>query len=396
MKLFKNTGSNPFSIIIILIFCISLYFFDYYIFYSKYTNFDRFTDFGDLFLLLKGIDLYRAGIDPFLQNYNPPYNYPSSWSVFKYLPFINKENTYILGIFLISLSLLLFNELIKKQYNFLLIYLSALLSPVSILLFERGNCDILILILALLAGLFFYKKIIPLLVVIFVAFALKLYPIVWFTVLIFFISKKNTMIYGILAFAAFTAFIFYNHQELILINKNTPFDLNNFTYGFRVILLRFRHLSPLKKIIEIFILGLMIPFSFFLYLKRYTITNLEYNKYVFLFTVGVSTIFLTSLLTINWDYRLFFLILCFPLLISMKRYLLIALILLLFWYQTIRMYFFSIDFLVELKQILLLGIVLNLLYIMINIIFLELKKSKLSNYVQKKFDILKTRIANFL
>ena len=378
LRLLGNQGINISIIVISFLFSISLYFFDYHFFYSKYTNFESFRDFGDLFLLLKGIDFYREGLNPFLLDYDPPYNYPSSWSFLKYFHFINKENTEVIAICLILISLLLINELIKKQYHFFLVYVLALISPVSILLFERGNSDIIILILALITGLLFYKRIIPVIIIIFIALALKLYPIVWFSVLLFFISKKNIIFYLVTTLVFLTFFLYANQNEIMLINKNTPFDLSNFTYGIKVLLLRFQNLSLKKQIVEILLLITIIPLSLYLYRKKYIINKLEYSKYVFLFTIGVSTIFVTSLLTVSWDYRLFFLFLCFPFLIDNKRYFLIILILLLFWYQTFKMYFFYSTFLIDLKQILLLCIVLNLSYILINIIFLEIKNRKLN------------------
>ena len=300
--------------------------------------------FTDLKLLLKGIEVYRLGEDPFLINYDPPYNYPSTWSIFKYFKWINQENTLYIGLGLISITyilLLFFIERITNVIEFLY-YLFFLISPVSILIFERGNSDLIILDVILIYFIISNKFKLSFVIPIIIGTALKLFPISWIILPFINYQKdlKKTLPYIVTLFVIII-FILLNSNELIQIKKNTPFVINELTFGFMI---------PMKNIQEYLLLNSnkYIIIYIFLFLLFFFLLNFIYNKTkkkndfydknkIDSFIIGISTISFSYFLTISWEYREFFFLLCVPFLLDNRSKLwsktILLLILIIIWEQ---------------------------------------------------------------
>lgn len=379
--LYSKFGYKLILISTIILFFILQFKYDLWNIAKLYVYFDRSSGFGDLNLLLKGIDYYRMGKDPLRLSYSPPYNYPSFWKYFANIPLFTIANTSTLGYILQLGNLLLFTILLGKIGGFkhFIYVILVLISPVSILIFERGNSDLIILLLLQIFLVSSWKNPIVLAVLIITCTFLKIYPACWLAVLIFDLKKQYIYLY--LATAIIIAgYFLISIDEFALIKLRTPYDISRLTYGFfkPLYILSLDKNTYIKFIYTILIFGGSSALILFKNSTKAIEIDMFWNREKMMFVFGTITVSFTSLIAINWEYRLFFLILCIPLLFKSFNYyskFLLIIILYIFWTQTLHRFIIQ-DYKIYLNllnQLIIIFLNINLLYITIH--FLVEKKS---------------------
>ena len=361
-------------ITLLAIISILMYYINFEFIYNYYSYVGPNKEFGDLDLLLRGIDHFRNGENPFLIQEKTPFNYPSTWSFFSLIDVINRDNLRFIGVFITFLTFLLLLLSLKFNFKNIWLYLLVFISPISILIFQRGNSDLIILNIILLFFLLFKNKIQILNFGIFICFALKLYPIAWF-VINFANSLNKRNIYN-LVFIGFMilSFLIFNFDEILQIKTNTPFSLDVLSYGAKILYLKYIFYS--HKILLFFITFIILLFiGLHFYYSRYNLVLHNLENEMFLFIIGASTFCFTYLFTISWTYRLFYLILCFPFLLKQNihfRFLLFS-IMLVFYSQTFEIIFKGYSIADLINHILLLFIFTSLFYTLFYIIVKQFK-----------------------
>ena len=94
-------------ITLLAIISILMYYINFEFIYNYYSYVGPNKEFGDLDLLLRGIDHFRNGENPFLIQEKTPFNYPSTWSFFSLIDVINRDNLRFIGVFITFLTFLL-------------------------------------------------------------------------------------------------------------------------------------------------------------------------------------------------------------------------------------------------------------------------------------------------
>lgn len=341
-------------VLTLLIFLLVFDYNQYWYLFKSYIQFDSWSVYGDLRLLLKGTDLYGIGKDPFKEHYEPPYNYPSFWRYFSYIKGFDAAHYKTIGFLLVFCTqcMLLWASGKwdpKKAFYYILL----LLSPVSLLLFERGNNDLVIFLLLLFPILVFPKSKLLYILFFLLAFMLKLYPIGAGLLVLYLYKEVNFKNVALLAGVGTVILIYIglHYEEIIMIRERTPISISEFSFGFQVPLENFmshnRKMYKLEEVYWVGYTGLWLSIIFLLFkifrnrCNQTDLTNIK-SREMYLFLTGAGVFLFSFFLSISWEYRLFFLALCVPALMSWVRsnqfgakYMIIILPIIL-WNQTLR------------------------------------------------------------
>ena len=270
-----------------------------------------------------------SGFDPYVNHvYDPwkrPFNLPIIWYyISKYLNLVNEFNFKLFVFFYISSFIFCVIRTISISKNIISSFIIILifLSSSTILAIERGNTDILIFSIIFIACTVnnFYISF----VLIFFASILKLYPI--FTFNINFDLKKK-IIFSITGIFLIFVILFKNLNNFFY-NTHSSFD-TGITYGFRSIImglykleerLALDLLSKNEISYNVLYLSFLIFISLFVF---YFIRKKNYNNNIDfidtknrLFIAGASIYCFSYIFFSSYDYRLIFLILIVPYLVS--------------------------------------------------------------------------------
>lgn len=345
-----------FYLLALLIFLLLFDYDQYWYLFNSVIKFESWSVYGDLRLLLKGVDLYGIGKDPFKEHYEPPYNYPSFWRYFSYIKGFDASHYKIIGFLFIFCSQFLLLCASGSWYDpkKAFYYMVLLLSPVSLLIFERGNNDLVIFLLLLFPIVCFPRSKIFYILFFLLAFMLKLYP-VGAGLLILYLYKEINVKNSVLIAGVLIIMLIYiglNYEEIIMIRERTPTSIAELSFGFLVPLKNIMsHNSKMYKIEGVYwagyiVLWLSVIFLLFKVFKnkwdQIDLTNNIASKEISLFLIGAGIFLFSFFLSISWEYRLFFLVLCVPAIMSWvknhqfgAKYLMIILPLIL-WNQTLR------------------------------------------------------------
>jgi hypothetical protein len=289
--------------------------------------------FADLSTVTYSVDSVNKGLNPYFDTTTDPFgrrfNYPSLiLIIFKYLN-LNGASTIYVGIvilifFLLAISFLLTPKI--KNIKIYLLYFLILLSPAMFLLMERCNIDILIFILILIGISLPYNLSKTNLIfksikysIIFIASALKLYPIISIVCLIIGTEKYKLGKYffsvTIILFIIYLVIIF---NEVKLIAEATP-QSSYVSYGKNILFDFLLGNNKSAILISWLVVLTGIIFASVDYLQKLTIDNNKNTDNSFLqnreFYIAGASIFMGSfVLGNNFEYRLVFLLLCLPLL----------------------------------------------------------------------------------
>jgi len=300
------------------IFLFLIFFFDFWKYYPLYL-FDSdqiFTDWNYIFNYyncLNKIDLNYKNCKEIL---NFEFVYPSIW--FNFVNYTYNYFKYLIVILIIFYVFLSYSILKKKNKIY---YLLFLFSPVSILLIQRGNNEILIFILVYLFSYFFYFKKYNFLslVSISIATVLKIYPIGLF-LLLFLDNIKKIKYIKIISFITLIIIIYYFFVEFLEINKNHNPGKITLVYGsetiFHIFNLLFDDIKINTFVLSFISLVVIIIISLCTSNKKYNYPN-KNNEISFLTgsLLIVSSFFFNS----SFEYRFIYILFSLPYLIDLSN-----------------------------------------------------------------------------
>jgi hypothetical protein len=262
--------------------------------------------FADMRSIQGALHSISAGYDPQINNPGDPWgrvmNYPGVWivvaKVFRFgneISFMTFVSVFILG-YLFSCYMLL-----KKSPSVYL--LLAMLSGASLMAVERGNNDLVVFSLMAAALHLRWNKIRS--VIVLLAVILKIYPV--FAVYGFFRSNFKLLV---LTTTLAVIYLTLNLGEMISIKSGNT-ATGGFAYGIQ-----------LNGLLMAALLVVLVVASYILWKtdvagKVFANQSGEYEKELFI--VGGSLFVATFVLSINWDYRLVFLLFCLPYFLSLKN-----------------------------------------------------------------------------
>ncbi len=282
--------------------------------------------FSDLRVITHGAESYAAGLDPMLDNPADPWqrklNYPRVWQMLYPLG-INASHTNALGVviilsFLVGLCLTLPN----LDNRTLLLLLAVLLSPATLLGVERANIDLLMFFLVALALVASQWSLISAMLVLLAGFALKLFPIFGWTMLVK--TGKSSFV----KFTGIALFLVGLHlvstaRDLQVISEGTPRS-TFLSYGMNVYWMALSETHPGQSAMVKTFAFICAPLIILLALSalfRQTSPPEPAADSLSLdaFRSGAAIYVGTFLLGNNWDYRLIFLILTLPQLVAWTK-----------------------------------------------------------------------------
>lgn len=195
--------------------------------------------FADMRVITTGLETYRSGRDPLVANrldpWRRPMNYPRVWLQLSRLG-LGVKDTAALGILLAAIFFTAIFFLVGRiTVTQGIIYAVLICSPAVMLGIERGNVDLLIFALLVLAGLLFDHKagLYCSYALITAASILKLYPMCAFAIGL---RERRRLGLALLALfiAASGAYIYCIRKDIWLMSSKTP-QIKELSYGRRVL-----------------------------------------------------------------------------------------------------------------------------------------------------------------
>jgi len=297
--------------------------------------------FLDFRLIPGSAESFRKGFEPTINNPFDPvsriFNYPAFWRLFFYTGITQNDTAWI-----VSVTILLFFAgviLFPQGINVLdaLLILLILFSPASMLLYERGNVDLImftICVLIVLSSDYSANWTVGLIVL---GTIMKMFPLFGIPVLL---RESKTKF---IQYSVFCLFLVVVYIGITFESQRTAWSYTargyEISYGTFVIITRlhdeFQNSFPKlfsfeqwKALFEILALALILFTGIISVRQSGSLTTL-YERNLAAFRMGASIYVGTFLLGNNWDYRLAFLILTIPQLsqwvfVKNKKYRIIA------------------------------------------------------------------------
>lgn len=273
-------------------------------------------------VITAGAEAHALDYDPLINNRGfTRMNYPRIWQLLFYLG-INQSDTIYFGLvfaLLFFVGVFLITENIDRFTAGLMT--CAIFSPAVLLGLERGNTDLLIFFLCALAAHLITRSRVGAAIAIGFAFLLKLYPI--FAMAIFLRESKKTfraiLASSIVACGIYAIVMF---DELRLIRSATPRPGAG-AYGVdaawtNLMNHHFIHAAIALRVVSYAAVVLAVAFSLVRAARRTRIAD-EPDGHIDSFRVGAAVYMGTFLIGGNWDYRLMFLLLVIPQIMSWRR-----------------------------------------------------------------------------
>lgn len=279
--------------------------------------------FADIRTITGVNDTIALGLDPLVNNPGDPWhramNYPRIWQYVAELSKMDQSFGVYFGLLNVTLYVIgfyVFALRIKMSRLMGFLFLITFFSPASVLAMERGNIDIVMFFLLSLSLCYICKPIIYSTIVM-IASILKIFPI--FAMVGLVRSGRDVFVklfFGITLL--FSGYLVLVMDDVLLIKRATPqaFDLS---YGLNVLWMGIGHyfgagLGLLCRVATyLFISALTV---YFFMQKKHTAVDGANTFSIDAFRVGGAVFIATFLLSNNWDYRLIFLILTIPQLVT--------------------------------------------------------------------------------
>lgn len=280
--------------------------------------------FKDFRLIPGSAESFRNGFEPSITNPGDPngriFNYPAFWRLFFYTNIAQDDTIWIaiLMLVLFFLGVILFPRKLSIPGAFWMLLI--VFSPASMLLYERGNADLIVFFICVLiilaAG---YSANLTLVLILFGA-VVKMFPFFGMTVLL---KEPNRRFYMLLA----AGIIFMVAYSIMTIGSqsaawNTTMRGDGISYGAFVLITRFNYyaqfylpnfLSLSQWMVLFEALALVLILLAVIPAVRASNPLLSSSdRNLAAFRMGASIYVGTFLLGNNWDYRLAFLILVVP------------------------------------------------------------------------------------
>lgn len=280
--------------------------------------------FKDFRLIPGSAESFRNGYEPSIKNPGDPngriFNYPAFWRLFFYTNITQDDTIWItvLMLVLFFIGAILFPQELSVLGAVLMLLI--LFSPASMLLYERGNADLIVFFIC--ASIILASGYSPHLTFGLILFGaiVKMFPFFGMTVL-FRESKKRfylALIAGMIFMAVYSILTLQSQSAA----WNTTMRGDGISYGSFVLITRLgdylQQLFPSSLSIDgwkILFEGLalvLILIAGILAVRRRTVLTASQERNLAAFRMGASIYVGTFLLGNNWDYRLAFLALTVP------------------------------------------------------------------------------------
>ena len=284
--------------------------------------------FLDFRLIPASAETFRSGIDPAVSNLNDPlerlFNYPKIWYLLFNTGISQDDTIWICTVLLVLFFLIVFVFPDKLRVRDALLLLIIVFSPASMLLYERGNVDLIFFVLIGLMILTLSRWPAFAIGVLSLASFFKLYP---FFAAAGFLQENKKRFYALFGAASI---IFFSYLTFNIESLKASWQLTwrgtDLSYGVYIIFdllhnyVRYYllHVFP-KNQIEI-VLGivphltalLIVVGMFFLGVKQSGSFETSSDRNLLAFRTGAAIYVGTFLLGNNYDYRLAFLIFAIP------------------------------------------------------------------------------------
>ena len=284
--------------------------------------------FLDFRLIPGSAESFRRGFEPTVKNPGDPagriFNYPAFWRIFFYSGITQADTIWIsiLMIVLFFIGVFLFPE--KLKIPGAIAMLLVVFSPAAMLLYERGNADLIVFFICVLIVLAsgYSANLTALLVM--VGAVVKLFPFFGVSVLLKEAKPKFLLLFG-------SCFILLLTYMLVTIDSvkaswNLTMRGNGLSYGTNILVARYgermtrilAHWFSTSLIQWLLKYGplaaaLLLLFSVYVFAARSKTTpETSSQRNLAGFRMGASIYIGTFLLGNNWDYRLAFLVLVVP------------------------------------------------------------------------------------
>ena len=271
--------------------------------------------FADMRTVQGSLFSIQQGYNPQIENPGDPWgramNYPQVWSIIARFFHLGNESIFRLVVFSFIFAFLTSGFLLLRDFPSVYIMLT-MFSGTTLLAVERGNNDLIVFSL-LFVGIYasnHYQRDFVQFLTFLLATILKIYPVF---AIVSFIKKPKLLFISIIA--TITYFVYIHNDLQVIKNGNTASGITS--YGLENLI----KLLPSRNFI---FTSLIIFLSLLLLIVLIKILQTEQEKQVSstsisLFITGGSIFTLTYIISPNYDYRLIFLLLCLPFIVSIQN-----------------------------------------------------------------------------
>lgn len=280
--------------------------------------------FSDFRLIPGSVESFRMGFEPTVRNPGDPhkriFNYPAFWRLFFYTGITEADTVWIVSLMLVLffVGVFLFSENITILDSVILLLI--VFSPASMLLYERGNVDLVVFFLcALIVWSMEFSAVVATALLIF-AIVVKIFPFFGLTVLLK--ESKPKFVWLSLTCLAVLLFYLFSTSGSVKASWNLTMRGDELSYGASVMFLRYSQyfsnllgvsqVDPLLKFGPIILAAILIIQGGVIGLKNHEPLTSSSSRNLSAFRTGASIYVGTFLLGNNWDYRLAFLIFVMP------------------------------------------------------------------------------------
>ena len=288
--------------------------------------------FADFRLISGSAESYREGFEPTQKNPGDPhkriFNYPAFWRLFFYTNITQDDTVWIVTVMLVLFfaGVFLFpqNITVLDSIGMLIV----IFSPAAMLLYERGNVDLIVFFLCVLIVLSIdYSPFITTALLIF-AMVVKLYPLFGVTVLL---KESKSRFLG-LFLGCFGVLGIYLYETFKSFKASWGLTMRGaeISYGANVLFLRYNQYfsdllgvpftAPLLKYGPIVLAFVLIMVAGIIGITQHEVLASSSARNLAAFRMGASIYVGTFLLGNNWDYRLAFLILVMPQILQWSKH----------------------------------------------------------------------------
>lgn len=284
--------------------------------------------FMDFRLIPGSAESFQNGFEPSVENpYDPEYrifNYPAFWRLFFYTG-ITQTDTIWISVLMLALfftGLLLFpKQLTTAQAAWMLV---TIFSPASMLLYERGNTDLIVFFICALIVWSTTYSTYGAAVLIAIGTIIKLFPFFGITVFL----KEQRRTFWLVVAGCFLVLAIYMVLAASSVNASWSLTMRGveISYGANTLFRRYElpmldwlqtYFRPgtaeaVLRFVPILVAMLMLLFVAIRALKYPSRVDVGEVRHVAAFRIGASIYVGTYLLGNNWDYRLAFLIFVVP------------------------------------------------------------------------------------
>lgn len=288
--------------------------------------------FSDFRLIPGSAESYRQGIEPTQRNPGDPhkriFNYPAFWRLFFYTNITQADTVWIVSVMLMLffVGVFLFPQNITILDSMGMLFV--IFSPAAMLLYERGNVDLIVFFLCAMIVLSTeYSPFITFALLVLAAIV-KLFPFFGVTVLL---KQSKSKFIGLLlgCLGILLAYLLVTSKS-VQASWSLTMRGDEISYGANVFFLRYGQYfssllgvpatAPLLKYGPIILAFVLILITGIIGIARRDSLASSSAGNLAAFRMGASIYLGTFLLGNNWDYRLAFLILVMPQVLQWSKY----------------------------------------------------------------------------